>query len=402
VDTTQLSQMVTWLDEAHRKDREEITRLQQQLEAQTTVIQEQARRIQDLESRLASTQAQLTRFEQLEQAIEQFKSEVGLMIERIEEDILRNQRELERIRLSDRESSARAISEIRRELTRFSRIEEELNARKVEDQRLTEAVMDLRQQVSTLSKNIDEYTRTLPFLTEQRNQDAKRIAQLQQETIELFKRIDAVANRLPLLEAGIQKATQAVESVLPVPGELRRAQESFIEQIKLAQADQERQLRDIRDEVASYRETIETQRQRVQEAIQAAEESKRAVQVIEQFRQTIQQEQRQVAELQRLAEERQRRAWESFQEENEKRWQKEMLAWRQRWQQQEQFNKDILGRFPPLEAKLKEHDAHLRQLWHLHEEFGAHRLQEAQRWLDTLEAALEERDHIETEDHSTS
>ena len=54
MDTTQLAQMVTWLDEQHRRDRTEITRLQQRLEAQTNETQEQARRIQELEVLLAT------------------------------------------------------------------------------------------------------------------------------------------------------------------------------------------------------------------------------------------------------------------------------------------------------------------------------------------------------------
>ncbi|NOZ28134.1 MAG: hypothetical protein GXP39_08805 [Chloroflexi bacterium] len=404
MDTTQLSQMVSWLDEAHRKDRDEITRLQQLLEAQTATIQEQSHRIQDLEGRLASVQAQLTRFEQLEQSIEQFKNEVGLMIERLEEEILRNQRELERARVSDREAMARSISEIRRDLARFNRVEEELDVRKAEDQRLSEQLMDLRQQVATMSKDLDERTRDLPYISEQRNQDAKRIAQLQQETIELFKRVDTVANRLPLLEASIQKATQAVQALSPLPAELKRSQESFIEQVKLAQVEQERQLRDFRDEMTEYRDMIEAQRRRLQDLAEAAEESKQAVQLIEQFQQTIQREQKQVAELQRLAEERQRRAWETFQEEYEKRWQKELINWQQRWQRQEQLNQTILGRFPSIEAQLKEHAAHIQQLWHLQEEYGSHRLQEAQRWLDALEAALDKRDEIEAAegDHTGS
>jgi hypothetical protein len=49
MELTQLAQMVTWLDEEHRRDRAEIARLQQRLEAQSGDVIEQARRIQELE-----------------------------------------------------------------------------------------------------------------------------------------------------------------------------------------------------------------------------------------------------------------------------------------------------------------------------------------------------------------
>ena len=38
MDTAQLAQMVTWLDEEHRRDRAEISRLQQQLRAKPETL----------------------------------------------------------------------------------------------------------------------------------------------------------------------------------------------------------------------------------------------------------------------------------------------------------------------------------------------------------------------------
>ena len=67
MDIAQLAQMVNWLDEEHRRDRAEIARLQQRIEAQSADVIEQARRIQDLEARLAATQGHLGRFNQIEQ-----------------------------------------------------------------------------------------------------------------------------------------------------------------------------------------------------------------------------------------------------------------------------------------------------------------------------------------------
>ena len=52
MDIAQLAQLVNWLDEEHRRDRAEIARLQQRIEAQSADIIEQARRIQELEGRI--------------------------------------------------------------------------------------------------------------------------------------------------------------------------------------------------------------------------------------------------------------------------------------------------------------------------------------------------------------
>ncbi|MFN8444249.1 MAG: hypothetical protein U0175_25930, partial [Caldilineaceae bacterium] len=133
MDIAQLAQMVNWLDEEHRRDRAEIARLQQRIESQSADIIEQARRIQDLEGKLASTQSQFTRFNQIESAINNTRHELTSLVERDTETRTSAQRELERMRLTDREFLSREISEVRRELPRINRLEEAVEIRAVED-----------------------------------------------------------------------------------------------------------------------------------------------------------------------------------------------------------------------------------------------------------------------------
>ncbi|MDQ3250671.1 MAG: hypothetical protein M3Q45_15875, partial [Chloroflexota bacterium] len=141
MEIAQLAQMVNWLDEEHRRDRAEIARLQQRLEAQSSDIIEQARRIQELEGRLSATQGHLTKFGQLEQAIQNSKVEITALVERGDDGRVQAQRDLERGRLSDRETLSREISEVRRELPRIGRLEEAITIRSVEDDRLSELIM---------------------------------------------------------------------------------------------------------------------------------------------------------------------------------------------------------------------------------------------------------------------
>ncbi len=177
MDLTQLSQMVAWLDEEHRRDREEIARLDQRMQSMAIEKQEQSRRIQDLESRLASTHAQLTRFTQLEQALQQLKSEVVVLLDKQVEARLTAEREAERARVSDRDALGRGIAEVRKELSRLTRLEEDLVTRQAEDQRLGEMLLAQRVSLNNVTKDLDERTRTLPYMVEQRAQDNKRIAQ---------------------------------------------------------------------------------------------------------------------------------------------------------------------------------------------------------------------------------
>ena len=395
MDLTQLSQMVTWLDEEHRRDRDELAKLDQRLQSMAVEKQEQARRIQDLEGRLASTHAQLSRFTQIEQALQQLKNEVVVMFDKQTEARLHAERESERARLSDRESLGRGVAEVRKELSRLPRIEEDLVTRRAEDQRLGEMVLALRQSINVVSKDLDERTRSLPYMVDQRAQDNKRIAQLQAENVDLLKRTDATASRVPLLDERMQRLEKELHRIQPIPEQLRQDQQVFLEAQKLADVERTRQMGQWAQDFVAQRELIEKQGLRMREFDVRYEAAGRAIKALEEFQAQIVHGQKQVSELQRLAEERQRKELGEWQGENEQRWKKETLRWDYVLQEQAKVNQKITSRFPPTEKVVALLQREVEALWRLHEALGSGQLQQAQKLLDTVGAAQDARPKAE-------
>ncbi len=391
MDLTQLSQMVAWLDEEHRRDREEIARLDQRLQSMAVERQEQARRIQDLESRLASTHAQLTRFTQIEQALQQLKNEVVVLLDKQTEARLHAEREAERARLADREAINRGLAEVRKELARLSRLEEELVTRQAEDQRLGEVVLALRQALNNLSKDLDERTRSLPYMVEQRAQDNKRLAQIQGENMELLKRTDALASRLPALEERLQRLEKELMRIQPIPDQLRQDQQTFIEAQKLAEVERQRQMAQWEEEIAQHRATVERQAVKLREFETRYEAAGRALKALEEFQAQIVQGQKQTAELQRLAEERQRKELAEWQAENEQRWKKETLRWDYALGEQHKINQKLTERFLPIEKHLGLLQREVEALWRLQENLGNQQLTNTQKLLDVIGGAVDAR-----------
>lgn len=392
MDLAQLAQMITWLDEEHRRDRAEIARLQQRVEAQSSDIIEQARRIQELEGRLAQTQAQLSRFTQVEQAIQNTKTELVGLVERAYEERVAGQRELERARMNDREMLSREIGEVRRELPRLSRLEEALQMRIAEDERLGELIMSMRNQISTLAKEIEERTRQIPFLVEQRTSDTKRIAQLQQETVELFKRTEATAGRIQLLEESIRKTAAEMEELPPMLDQLRDEQVKFMERIRVLVAEREQVLNHWQEAIDEQKSLVAQAYERIQNFAQQIEISRRAVAEMQEFKDLILREQAQVAELQRLAEERLRREMDDFREDFERRRRKSELREEHRWSEQEKYNKETSERSLLLQHDLKMLEALVDQLWRLQESYSAHFTTMADAWLQGIQHAMKDRD----------
>ena len=395
MDLTQLSQMVGWLDEEHRRDREELAKLDQRLQTLGVENTEQARRIQDLEGRLASTQAQLTRFTQIEQALQQIKNQVVVMLDKQSEARMQAEREAERSRLSDRESLSRSISEVRKELLRIAPLEEELPTLKSEDRRLSEMLLAQRQSVSNISKDLDERTRSLPYMVEQRAQDNKRIAQIQAEGVSLFKRMDAMTSRLPLLEELIQRVDREFKTIQPIPEQLRHEQQTFIEQMKVSDSARIHQMADWEETIIQQQEMIAKHNQRLQVFAAQYEAAGRAIKQLEVFQEEISRGQKQVSELQRLAEERQRKELADWQTENEQRWKKEMLRWEYAQQEQYKINDKLQKYFPPVEQDVALLKREIEALWRIHESLGERQLQQAQQLLDTIGAGLDGRPKAE-------
>lgn len=394
MDISQLAQMVNWLDEEHRRDRAEIARLQQRVESQTADIIEQARRIQELEARLAATHGQLGRFEQVQNVIENTKQELATLVDRSEESRVQGQRELERARLSDREMLSREISEVRRELPRISRLEEALETRSVEDDRLSELIMGVRNQIGGLAKEIEERTRQIPFLAEQRTSDTKRIAQLQQETVELFKRLEAQVGRFGVLEESIRKVSAAQEKLPPIVENLREEQAAFMERTRSALVEREQKFNRWQEIIDEQKTVIAQAYERVQGYAQQIETSRRAVNEMQEFKDLILREQSQVQELQRLAEERIRREMDEFREEFDKRQRKEELRQEHLWAEQEKYNSEIVEKFPPIHHEIKVHEALIEHLWKLQESYSEYFLSNAQAWLSGLQESSREREEV--------
>ena len=392
MDTAQLAQMVTWLDEEHRRDRAEISRLQQQIESQAGDSVEQARRIQELEGRLATTIAQLGRFTQLEQQIDSVKQEFGLMLDRGDEVRVQAAREHERGRLADREALSREISEVRRELPRIGRIEEAVELRKGEVERLVDMIMEGRNQINLLVKAIEERTRQIPFLADQRTGDAKRIAQLQQETVELFKRTEAFSGRFSILEDADRRMSAEIERWRPVFGEVREEQQQFMERLRIEVVERLQVLNRWQEQIDDQQNVVSKNVEQIQSFAQTIETARRAANTISEFQETIRRDQVQVQELQRLAEERLRREMDDFQEEFDKKNRRDDLRQEHLWREQEKHNKELLEHLPPILHDLRTHEEMLRLLWKLQEQYGARYISAAQLWLDGLQSSLEERD----------
>jgi hypothetical protein len=391
MDLGQLTQMTTWLDEEHRREKAELVRLQQKVVNQEAELEDQSRTIKDLEGRLAGIQSQLLQYAHLQRALQELKEEVVAMLSQADERRQQEAREAERVRAIERDNASKDINELRRDLQRMPRFEEEVALRKAEQARLSESVLSLQQTVGALSQELENKVRGIPFLEDGRQQDAKRIARLQQESLEAMKRIEQQGSRIQMFEDVIQRHERSVGEIKELVTQVRSSQRDFIEK-QLLEAEH------LKREVVEWAETLEVQVKKVddfsarmQEFAEVFREDRQVVERVERFQELIRREQTQVSELQRLAEERQKRQLEQWTEENEKRWRKELLRWDHQWAEQAKRNNQVAERFNGLEVRLARHRTEIDATWKFLESKINFETQESRRRQGEMTRLLEER-----------
>jgi chromosome segregation ATPase len=361
---SQLSQMVTWLDKQHQRDRNELHQLQQQVQTLTEEREEQSRRITGLETELASLRTYVDRVAQIEGYFERYKQETTSVIEKNDARRQQAQRESDRVRQVEIDNVTHAISDMRKEVEKLHRYDEELAARRTDVQRLNEAIARLQQQVLDATKNQDERVRSLSYLEEQRHQDAKRIAQLQAQTTDLYKKIQVQVSRLQQLEQLSPRLGELKAGI----DEVRQQQNKESERLQYQDAQRERQMKSWLQEADLHRQRMEEHTQSMERYAEQYHRIRKAIEELQEFKEQIQRQQHESAELQRLAENRQRAQLEEWQTQDERRWKKQTIEWDQHWAEYDKTLGELAERITSLEKRTGVNERRLELLLQMAEE----------------------------------
>jgi chromosome segregation ATPase len=383
---SQLSQMVTWLDKEHQRDRVQLHQLEQRMETLVQEREEQANRIAELETELSAFRARVDQVAQIEDHFERFKHEINTLLERSEAQRQRAIRDSDRVRQVEIDNVTQAINEFRKEIESFRGYDEELIAYRADVQRVGESIARLQQQVLDATKSQDERARGIVYLEEQRHQDNKRIAQLQAQTAELFKKIDLQVSRIQQLE-GFPPRLDELRSGID---ELRQQQNKELERIQFQDAQRERQMKSWIQEAEVHRQRMEEFGQQIERYAEQHHRIKKATEELQEFEEQIQRQQHETAELQRLAENRQRTQLEEWQVQEEQRWKKYTMQWDHQWSEYDQALAELTEKIGGLKKQTQDNVTRLQLLLRIAEEDAQMRAMAARDWQTRFEETAEQ------------
>ncbi len=345
MDLEQIEKRLEWLDDERRKDKLLVTTMQDRIADLEERWQPFDDRIKELEGEIVHISTSLARFGQIETSIAQLRQELSRNIQDVEKQRVEHDREMDKVRLADLETNAKALGEVRKTLDVLPDIRKNLVARSEGENRLGKEIDELEQKLLLIRRSDEEYRRQIKLLEEGQRQDTKRLADVQGEVGALRKRQEEQRGKLDLNSDLLRKYEMRFSELQAAESERRQSQVAFIEKQNMAAIERERTWKEWEErfnQIEDQSATLDTQIQMLDATQRAVKRSQASFdEVTARFERRI----NEITEMQRLVEDRFRQEWVSFKADDQKRWTNYSLA-------QEEIQRENSRSMTKLEGRL--------------------------------------------------
>jgi chromosome segregation ATPase len=316
----QLVKRLEWLDEEHRKTRSSIITLEERMTALEGNIDAVAKQIKPFGKQIADIANTASRLDQFDAIFAKQREDMNKAIDEIEKKHQKREQEVSKRHQEDLEPFHKEIDELKQALTEFAPIRRDLKARIIEEERLYEAIKDLRKEVEVAVKVAQEASLTQHAFDEGRKQEAKRIADLQGELVALRKRIDEARAKADLNADGWRNMDNRIKELVASEAERKAAQNAFIDQQSIAHFDRERTIKEWKEKFETVKQQAQTAGSQIQTLEELLRNAKRAQETYNELNTKLERRINEVSEMQRLSEDRLRQEWVTFKADDQKRW----------------------------------------------------------------------------------
>ncbi len=370
MDTSEATQLLTWLDEERRRDKALLIELRKSVEQHETHFLKVTERVEKLEERLAQTNAELARMSRFEQALEKFKEEILLELQRSEERLRKEVDSKDKLVREERQERLKALTSLGGRVEEALHIREPLQTQQVELQRLNKAISALKLQIDEALKEGRKPQEKLAVLAERLSKRDEKLAELLQERGEERARSESIKERLKFLEGWAERGTQQMVDLQAFGERLREEQSQLVEQLRAVDDRRSKQIAGWAKEMRSWREEGGARRDQMALMDKQYRSSQNMLASLAELKMHLEQDREALEHLQHTGEERQREQLEEWRKENELLW----LRNGERWQQ--------------LSVENAKRDARMTRLWESQSEYLRRQVRELAKWIKEFEKRL--------------
>jgi uncharacterized phage infection (PIP) family protein YhgE len=288
----QAVQLISWLDEEHRKDKAQLGELSNQLSQQYTQISGLSKNLQDLEERLARVQSQALRYSQLEQTAGQVKAEVQIMLDQY--DARRQQGE-----------------------------EEQFKLRQMEREREDQVLAALQMQLEALQ----QWQRSTVGDHELVQRTDLTIATYQRELEEGIGRDEDHNRRLQVIEEWVSRVGQLTSEMHALSERLRQERADAAEASRRAEQQRARHMAEWSEQMKTSRREIDEWIAQMRAIQEQSKETRKMHSEMQELEERLKQMETRLLQWQRLVEEARRKERDQILVDVDKRWQQQLGEW---------------------------------------------------------------------------
>ena len=363
IDMGEVMSRLDWLDEERRQAAKKIAELEQRATFQERELQGRDLRIQDLERQVANLVAQFARMPQVDTKLQQFRDDTVRLIEQFDQKRISGLEEMERLRRVEHEMQVREIAQVNKELSHISRLQDSMQLREAEEERLAHLIGVLQNRVTEMSGRMESFPRSITYLEETERQNARSVSTLQTSIHEVTRRFEDINSRLDVSTGAVKRVEVAVEGFTKIQEEVRQTLKTWTEQIQIGEYDRNQKLE-------GWQRTLQEQKAQIDqfkvEWVKFADqykEARMAVQSFSPWQKQIEQQQRETMELTRVEIGRMQTRWDNFQVENDKRWKNFGVDDEQHWNAAARKDKEFQETLYQLQGQLEDIRQDKDMLW---------------------------------------
>jgi hypothetical protein len=323
----QAVQLLTWLDEEHRKDKAQIAELASEITQQYAQVAGVSKTVQDLEERLARVQSQALRYSQIEQAIGQVKAEVQIMLDQHDKRRLQGEEEQFQIRQLERERQDQILAALQMQI---------------------EALQQFQR---SIIGDHDVLTRLdLTWGT------------LQRELEEAIQRDEKLNQRILIVEEWVNRAGTLTTEIHQLGERLRQERADATEAARRAEQQRARHMAEWAEQMKASRREIDDWLAQMRGLQERYKEDRKILPQLQELEERMKPIEPRLLQWQRLVEESRRKEREQLLADVEKRWQQQLGEWqflRDEWNKRLAVISDRVTKLedwrPDVAARLHEH-----------------------------------------------
>ena len=386
----QIEKRLNWLDEQHRKDMDLVNLVETRLAESIERIEKQEKQIKELSSEVTRLSAVASQIKQFDDALGKQRDDFSKKLADSEQLSAERVRYYEDIRKKDYEELSKSVSEFRIKLKEIDVLKDSMEARKQEEMRLRQEIVEAEERVDSLTSKGDENTRGLNSIEEARKLDAKRITDLQSETTELRIKIDTIRGKQDSIEDRVRRAETQIDGIALSETNIREMSTLWEEKQELRLVEFEKNWKGWQVAFDDFqKKAIE-----VDEKILKYDENYRALsktkseldKLVEKLERRISE----ISEMQRIGEERIKQEWTSFQADQQKRWNTYKLTNDELWRDHNRIHERITEEVQVMNEKLAESLEALEELAEKSESRVLELLNLVRAWADEVEKRVGE------------